>query len=160
MLRALRLAKGLGVVIVAAAVLSLSADRVGGIVLPAGGGAKVIVITGKGRSVHSNGTTSIGITGDCRKVRVVAASAAIANGVFDNTITATATCGTLTVDATATDPGSGDVAYQADELVQNPAPGANARNPMSCVHTYFDPGTLTPDSRWTISCTFLFFPPA
>jgi hypothetical protein len=144
-----------------AAILSLSADSVSGIVfpvIPAGSGAKVIVISGKGGSTLTNGGTSTGIIGDCKKVRVIAASAGIGNGTGGNTITATARCGNLVVPETATDPGLGGVSFESAALEQDIPPGQNAAGPLSCAPTYLDGGPMVPDSQWTVTCTFLFFP--
>ena len=152
MLRAIRLAKGLGVVTVAAAVLSLSAESVSGTGLS--GGTKVIVKSGKGSSSStSTSTSSTGNTGDCARLRLVVVAAAISNGAFENEIKAEAKCGgSVVATATATDPGDGTVDF--DHTVQ-PLNPPSATGAPTCVRTYTEP-TPGADSTWSITCVFLF----
>ena len=113
MMRAIRAAKSLGVVTVAAAVLSLSADSASGV---SPGGSKVIGKSGQGTSVQSTSTSSNGNTGDCSKLRLVVVSATVSD--LSDSLTVTTRCvfgGVLVPVASATAPDADGFAFDVQE---------------------------------------------
>jgi hypothetical protein len=156
MFRAIRLAKGFGVVAALAAFLSLSAESVSGFVFPSGGssgGVKVITKSGKGGSTQSTSTSSNGI-GTCATARLIVVSAGI-KGEVGNQITATAKCNSVDVPGatvTAVDPGPPNDDFQS-EVVDPLNPDLNLTGTPQCT-----PGTAAAgNSNWTVTCVFLFF---
>ncbi|HEY7365632.1 MAG TPA: hypothetical protein VIE37_16170 [Methylomirabilota bacterium] len=147
MLRAIRFAKGLGVVSVMAAILGLSTDSVSGYVFPvvgSTGGVKVITKSGKGNTTNSTSISSNGSTGDCTRARAIVVAASIAAPTTDS-ITATARCGDAIVVATAPD-GLDTFTVVAQEVAPT------LTTPLACTPTYA--GTL--NLSWTVTCVFLF----
>jgi len=149
MLRASRVAKGIGVLTVAAAILSLTAEGASG-----AGGAKIFLISGKGDVAQSTSISSNGRnTSLCTKLRYAVATASISNGTAGNTMHVEARCGTTPIaQVTAQDPGGGAVDFDHNEVELVP-PGATGT--PNCFRDY-EEVAATPDSTWTITCVFLF----
>lgn len=163
MLQAIRVAKGLGIVGIAATVLVLPAEwAIGGLLV----GSKSVVISGKGNSAQSTSNSSNGFSGSCARLRLVVVSAAITDGTAGNDITVTAKCvenGTTTIVGTviADVVNPAEIAFATETNVRDDGgtldddefPATAAGTPR-CERVYTG---SSPHSNWTVSCYFLFF---